>query len=200
MKTNTKREQIIQTACRLIETQGYHATGVNEILQESGAPKGSLYYYFPEGKEGLAVQAVEHTSRVIEANIRSVLDEVEDAAVVIPTFMRALAQHVEESGFRAGGPITTIALESASTNDSLRRACCDAYRLWQDTFAAKLLANGHEPDRAKRLSALIIATIEGAIILCRSERSIQPLMHAAAEIEQLLSFYDHEIEEDDSKQ
>jgi TetR/AcrR family transcriptional repressor of lmrAB and yxaGH operons len=196
MKTNTRREQIIQTACQLIEMQGYHATGVNEILQESGAPKGSLYYYFPNGKEELAVQAIEHIGRVIEANIRSVLDEIEDAAAAIPAFMRVLAQHIENSGFRAGGPITTIALESASTNDSLRRTCRDAYRLWQAAFAAKLRISGFDSERAKRLSALIIATIEGAIILCRGERSIQPLMNAAAEIEQLLRFYDRRIKED----
>jgi len=172
MKTNTRREQIIDTACQLIEMQGYHATGINQILQESGAPKGSLYYYFPNGKEGLAIQAIEHTSRVIESNIRRVLDDVEDAAVAIPAFMRLLAQHV--------------ALESASTNDALRLACRDAYRLWQEAFAAKLQAGHFDSQRAIRLSELIIATIEGGIILCRSERSVRPLLDAAEEIELLL--------------
>jgi TetR/AcrR family transcriptional repressor of lmrAB and yxaGH operons len=190
-KANTKREQIIESACQLIEMQGYHATGVNEILQESGAPRGSLYYYFPDGKEGLAVQAVEHTSRVIEANIRSVLDGTDEAAVAIPAFMRALAQHVEDSGFRAGGPITTIALESASTNDSLRLACRDAYRLWQAAFAEKLRADRFASERTTQLSVLLIAAIEGAILLCRSERSIQPLLNATGEIERLLRCDEH---------
>jgi TetR/AcrR family transcriptional repressor of lmrAB and yxaGH operons len=186
MKTNTKREQIIDTACQLIEMQGYHATGINQILQESGAPKGSMYYYFPDGKEELAVQAIAHTSQAIEANIRRVLDEVEDVTAAIPTFMRMLAHHVEASGFQAGGPITTIALEAASTNDALRLACRDAYRLWQATFTTRLAASHFGQQRATRLSKLIIATIEGAIILCRSERSILPLLAAAEELELLL--------------
>ena len=55
--TNT-RDQIIQTTSNLIENQGYHATGLNEIVKESGAPKGSIYYYFPDGKEGITAEAV----------------------------------------------------------------------------------------------------------------------------------------------
>jgi TetR/AcrR family transcriptional repressor of lmrAB and yxaGH operons len=183
---SSKREQILETACQLMEMQGYHATGLNQILAESDAPKGSLYYYFPEGKEGLAVEAVARTSQGIAANIEQVMSAVPNPTTAIHNFIFALAEAVERSGFRAGGPITAIALESASTNDRLREACRDAYRLWQATFAAKLRDGGYESERAESLAALIVAALEGAIILSRSEHDVRPLHQVAAEIDRLL--------------
>jgi TetR/AcrR family transcriptional repressor of lmrAB and yxaGH operons len=42
---SSAREKILKTASELMEKQGYHGTGLNEIIQTSGAPKGSLYYW-----------------------------------------------------------------------------------------------------------------------------------------------------------
>ncbi len=182
----TKRDQIIETTCQLMEMQGYHATGLNQILAESGAPKGSLYYYFPEGKEELAAEAVARSSRMIEQMIRGVMAEIDDPITAVSTFITSLAQQVDLSGYRAGGPITAIALESASTNDRLREACRAAYQSWQDAFAEKLQQGSHNEARARRLSTLIIASLEGGIILSRSQRSPQPLLDVGEEIEFLL--------------
>lgn len=104
-----KRDQIIDTTCQLMEVQGYHATGLNQILAESGAPKGSLYHYFPEGKEELAAEAVARSARVIEERMRTVMAEIDDAATAVITFILRLAEQVEASGYRAGGPITAVA-------------------------------------------------------------------------------------------
>lgn len=183
---STKREQIIETTCQLIEMQGYHATGLNQILAQSGAPKGSLYYYFPDGKEELAVAAIERTSRDIERNIQQVMTAVPDPIAAINQFILGLAAAVEASGFRAGGPVTAMALEAASTNERLRLACRDAYRLWQDAFAARLRDGGLGAERAESLSALILASLEGAIILSRSQQDVRPLRQVAAEIDILL--------------
>lgn len=181
---STKRDEIIATTCRLLELQGYRATGVNEIVRESGAPKGSLYHYFPEGKDGLAAEAIAHSAAAIVANIEGALGEHDDAVVAVTTFIRRLAGYVAESGFRQGGPITAVALEAASTNERLRLVCRDAYRAWQRPFAAKLRP-AYGP-RADRLAALIIAAIEGGIVLARSEQSERPLLDVADEVEQLL--------------
>ena len=180
-----KRDEIIATTCELLEVQGYHATGLNRILQESGAPKGSLYHYFPEGKEGLAAAAIARSGAGIAANIERALAEGDDAAEAVTAFIRALAGHVAASGYRQGGPITAVALEAASTSERLRLACRDQYRGWQALFAAKLRP-GYGPARAERVAALIIAAIEGGIILARSERSPQPLLDVAEEIVVLL--------------
>ena len=100
------------------------------------------------------------------------------------TLTRQWADDVAAAGVSQGGPITAVALEAASTNGRLRLACRDAYQAWQRPFADKLRpAYGA---RAERLAALIIAAIEGGIVLARSEQSEQPLLDVADEIEQLL--------------
>ena len=103
-------------------------------------------------------------------------------AAAIRAFIHKIADSVERSGYRAGGPITTIALETASSNERLREECRRIYDGWQAAFADKLRA-GEIPDaRARRLATLIISAIEGAIILCRTQRSPQPLRDVAEEI------------------
>lgn len=183
---NTKREQIITTTCQLIELQGYHATGLNQILAESGAPKGSLYYYFPDGKDGLIEEAITYTSGIIMGRLQEGMDAHESAAAAIPAFLRNLAHYVQLSGFQAGGPITAVALEAASTNERLNTACRTAYGQWQAVIEQKLLADGYETVRAARLAKMVIALIEGAIILSRTERNVAALLDAAAELELLL--------------
>ena len=184
----TKRDEIIEATGRLLELQGYRATGMNEIVRESGAPKGSLYHYFPEGKDELAAAVIAHAAQAITANIESVLAAHDDAAAAVVSFVRQLAGHVSASGYRQGGPITAVALEAASTNERLRLACRDAYQAWQRPFADKLRP-AYGP-RAERLAALIIAAIEGGLVLARSEQSAQPLLDVAEEIEQLLGIRD----------
>ena len=180
----TKRDEIIAATCRLLELQGYRATGLNEIVRESGAPKGSLYHYFPEGKDELAAESIAHSAAVITANIEGVMAAHDDAATAIISFVRQLAGYVAASGYRQGGPITAVALEAASSNERLRLACRDAYRAWRRPFADKLRpAYGQ---RADRLAAFILSAIEGSIVLARSEQSPQPLLDVADEIEQLL--------------
>lgn len=183
---SNKRDQIIDTTCQLMEKQGYHATGLNQILAESSAPKGSLYYYFPDGKEGLAVEAVERTSASILSRIQESMAAHDDAAEAVRQFILTLAFHVEASGFQAGGPITTIALESASTNERLTAVCQQAYQSWQNAVENKLRASNFAPDRAQRLAALIISAIEGGIILSRTEHQQRPLQAIAEELYLLL--------------
>ncbi|MBC7870867.1 MAG: TetR/AcrR family transcriptional regulator [Chitinophagaceae bacterium] len=180
------RDQIIATTCDLLEAQGYHATGLNQIIKESGSPKGSLYYHFPGGKEELAAEAVNHVGRIVLQRIRDNLAEVENPAESISVFIKNIALNVERSGFRAGGPITTVAMEKASTSVTLREACQHIYSEWQKAFASKLKAGGIAETRAERLAVLIISAIEGGVILCRTNQNRAPLEQVADEINALV--------------
>lgn len=180
------RQQFIATTCALMEQQGFHATGLNQIIKESGAPKGSLYYYFPEGKDELAEAAIAWAGETLAAHIRTTLTEAGDAASIIQSFVEGIATAVERSGFRSGGPLTTVAMETATTNERLNRACRDAYTLLQAAFAAKLVADGYTQAQAESLATFITAAIEGGIILCRTYHTGAPLRLVAEQVGQLL--------------
>ena len=108
------REQILQTTCALLEKQGYHGTGLNEIIKESGSPKGSLYYYFPEGKEQITAEAVLQSGGQTAERIRQGLTESSNAAKAVSDFILNIAEHVERSGFAAGSPLTAVAMRTGA--------------------------------------------------------------------------------------
>jgi TetR/AcrR family transcriptional repressor of lmrAB and yxaGH operons len=180
------REAFLDTMAALLERQGYHATGLSQIVAESGAPKGSLYHYFPDGKEGLAAEVVARQGRVIAGRIRAALAEVEDPVDAIDAFVRRIAGYVEATDCRGGGPLATVALETAARSDRLRTACDAAYRSWQAEFAAKLRTGGYPPERAASLALVIVAAIEGATILCRTSASATPMRQIADQLRLLL--------------
>jgi len=179
---SNSREQIILTTCDLLENQGFHGTGLNEIVKESGAPKGSLYYYFPEGKEEIVAETVRFAGRRTAERIRSHLATMEDPAEAIQSFLETIAFHIEASGFRSGGPLTIVASESATTHERINQACQDAYTGLRAAFAEKLRASGIPVERAEALAWTINATIEGAIILSRTFHSGHPLREAAGQL------------------
>jgi TetR/AcrR family transcriptional repressor of lmrAB and yxaGH operons len=180
------RDHILETTCELLELQGYHATGLNQIIKESGSPKGSLYHYFPGGKDELTAEALKRTGQIVLERIQMTLAEVENPADAISGFLMKLAYFVPASGYRAGGPITTVALETAANNQVLSIVCREIYGAWQAAFAGKLVKGGFTPERARSLSILIIAAVEGAIILSRTNRSPQALEDCAHELKRLI--------------
>ena len=180
------REQILQTTCDLLEKQGYHGTGLNEIVKESGAPKGSLYYYFPEGKEQITAEAVLQSGRVVSERIRAGLTTSSSAPKAVHDFILLIAENVERSGFAAGSPLTTVAMETATKSERINLACREAYGMLQTAFREKLLASGYSSTKAEELSTFITASIEGGIILSRVSHTADPLRLVAKQLKMLL--------------
>lgn len=186
--TNKKstKEKIIETASRLFQEQGYHATGLNQIIKESGSPKGSLYYYFPDGKEQLASVAVENTADHVARTIRAGLMEEEDPIRAIQNFILHLAKAYDEMDKRMGIPVAAVALETANTSEVIRTACVNAYDLWHEIFAAKLMTAGYEKNHAQELALVINALIEGAFINVLTRKDGEPLRQIAKYIPNIL--------------
>ena len=183
---SSTRDQIIEATAELLETQGYRATGLKQIIEESGAPKGSLYYYFPGGKEEFSTEAISKVAKEVADRIETSLAAIEDPGEAVEAFILRIAHHVRTSHFLKGGPIITVALEAVTTSQRLNEACRATYELWQSAFAEKLVQSGFSQARSNRLAGLIIASIEGAIVLSRTNRSIAPLEYIAAELRLLL--------------
>ena len=180
------REQILQTTCDLLEKQGYHGTGLNEIVKESGTPKGSLYYYFPEGKEQITAEAVLQSGRVVSERVRTGLTARNSPAKAIYEFILLIAENVEQSGFAAGSPLTAVAMETATQSERINLACREAYGMLQAAFREKLLDSGFSTTQAEELGTFIVAAVEGGIILSRVSHTADPLRLVAKQLKPLL--------------
>ncbi len=182
----TSKDKLISTASRLFQLQGYHGTGLNHILKESGAPKGSLYYYFPDGKEQLAVESVELTAEHVRERIKRGLDQKTDAAEAIQDFIEKMAEQYQHDAIQEGVPIAAVALETALFSERIRKACQNGYESFQQVFTDKLLESGYEEERARELGIVINSMIEGAFLLSFTMGNNEPLLLAAKNIQALL--------------
>jgi TetR/AcrR family transcriptional repressor of lmrAB and yxaGH operons len=182
-RTTTARADAIATAARLFHHQGYHGTGLAQVLAESGAPKGSFYFHFPGGKEQLAVEAVEASSATVEALIAAASERAHDAPDVVRRAGRAIARWLEKSNFEEGCAVTTLAAEAAGTSPPLREACESAYARWRWLFAKALRQRGVAAAPARELATLTVAAIEGATLIARIERRTEALNAVTAMLE-----------------
>lgn len=179
---NQTKTQIIETTASLLERQGYNATGLNQIVAESGAPKGSLYYYFPDGKEQIGAETLRWSGERMAERIRMGLAQAGDAGEAIHSLAMKIADAIEASHFQAGGPLTTVALETAASSERLNLACREAYGLMHSAFEEKLLENGFEKEQSADLASYFLAVFEGGILLSRVQHSGDPLRQAAVHL------------------
>jgi TetR/AcrR family transcriptional repressor of lmrAB and yxaGH operons len=181
------RDRILLTMAQLIEKQGYHATGLNEIIKESGAPKGSLYYYFPGGKEQIGTEAIIEAGKIISGRLSSMLQEIPTPAQAVYSFLMGMAANVEATGFGAGSPLTTAAVETAMTSEAINQACQDAFDLILAAFREKFASGGYAEDQAAELAMYVTTVIEGGILMSRTYHNAQPLRLAARHLQLYLS-------------
>ena len=180
------RKPIIDAAVTLFRRQGYGGTGLDDIVDGSGAPKGSIYHYFPAGKSSIAAAAVEEAGRRVAETITRLAGETRSTGELLKAHARLLAGWMRKSGFRDGCPITTVLLELAPGDRAVTQAGRDAYAARHQILAAKLIADGFSPVRAERLAGLCVSAIQGALIQARVERSGAPIETAADELARML--------------
>lgn len=166
------RERVLRTAAELFQRQGYHGTGLNQVLAESGAPKGSLYFHFPDGKEQLASESVALSGRAVGEALAGALVAAPDARAGLAALGDHFARALLESGFGKGCPVATVALETAAESETIRAACDATYAEWQDGIAAALRGWGVPDERADPLAALVLSSVQGAVMLARVRRDV----------------------------
>ena len=180
------RRPIVDAAVTLFRRQGYAGTGLNDIVDTSGAPKGSLYHYFPAGKASIAIAAVEEAGKRVAETMAKLVSETSSTADLLRAHARLLSGWMRKSGFRDGCPITTVLLELAPKDRGVAEAGRKAYISRIDVTKSKLITDGFSPIRAERIAILCVATLQGALIQARVERSGTPIETAADELAKLL--------------
>lgn len=178
---------MITAMAELLRAQGYHATGLNQITQESGTPKGSLYFHFPGGKEELAIAAVQAAGEEESQRIAATLGSQEQLADAISALALAIAHSLQSSNFQDGNPVTLIAVETAATHEALRQTCEQIYQTWYALIEERLQLAGLPSSQSESWAMLILAALEGALVLSRTQRTLKPLEAVADQLRSLLS-------------
>jgi AcrR family transcriptional regulator len=173
------RTRAVRTAGRLFQEQGYGATGLSQIIAESGAPKGSFYFHFPGGKEQLGVEAIRASGGAIAAALGDLAARSPDPATLIRDYSALQQRMLEESNFRRGCPIATITLEMASSSEPIREAAAEVFDSWVVPLTAALDGHVRQPARAVQLARHVVVAMEGALLVARAQRSTAPLREAA---------------------
>ncbi|WP_027399870.1 TetR/AcrR family transcriptional regulator [Anaerovorax odorimutans] len=183
------REKMIEAASRLFQLQGYHATGLNEILRESQAPKGSLYYYFPNGKEELALSAIELASNIIQNKIKASLSLHSDPILAIQNVIKDMKIAIDKDGKLQNVSLSLLALETYLSSETLREACKNSFINLENIYAAKLMESGMTLQAAQNLGMVIQAMIEGAISISITKKDTTTLSAVADQISVIISQY-----------
>lgn len=173
------RERLLRAGEQLFRAQGYEGTGLKQLSQAAGAPWGSLYHFFPSGKEQLGAEIVAYAGELYRASWQAAFERFGDPAETIERIFAAEAKILEGSDYRNGCPIASVALDVASTNESLRAACASAFEGWLETIALALASAGAPADDARALAGFVLSCLEGAIVLSRAAKSPAPLLQSA---------------------
>ena len=177
---------MIRSAARLFQRQGYLGTGLVQVVEDCGAPRGSIYFHFRGGKEELALEVIDYWARGTVSLVHHCAEQAGDAAQMVVLLADSLAETMERSGFVQGCAVATTALEMSPASDSLRSASDRLFADWQRALRDHLTRAGLPEDRADVLGNLIVSTLEGALILARTGKTIRPLHLAGTELAALV--------------
>jgi len=181
------RKQLVASTVELLRRQGAYGTGLHDVLDHSGAPRGSLYFHFPGGKEELIREALQEAADVVDRALETNLDRHRNVAEAMADFLTRYGDRLVESNFTGGCPVAAVALDVAAEGDRLRTACDWALSGWVSILAERLREEGRGPEEAEALALTALSALEGALILSRARRSADPLHAVAGQLQRLLS-------------
>ena len=178
------RSRMVRSAAALIRTRGASATSFSEVLADSGAPRGSIYHHFPDGKQQLEAAAIRWTSDRVLAHQRKCAATT--AAGVLECFIDMWRQVVLASAGAAGCVVAGVAIDTDAGEPGLIDVVRETFRSWTGLLTEQLEAFGVPPGRAQPIALATVAGMEGALILCRSEGGPAPLETVATELLRLV--------------
>ncbi len=168
------RERMVRAAVALFRERGYAATSFHDVLDRSEAPRGSIYHHFPGGKEQLATEAL----RWYAGRVASALAG-QSAADTVARFVTSSRDALVASDYSSGCAVAAVALDQEPALDAV---VAEAFTGWRQALATTFTRDGATTAQARRLASLVVAAVEGALMLARAERSPQPLDDIAREL------------------
>ncbi len=172
----TPRERMVLAAAALLSERGLAGASFSEVIERSGAPRGSIYHHFPDGKDALAAEAI----ALVGGHVLALLRQGEGATPqeVVERFVAAWRAVLVQSDCQAGCAIAAVANERLAHPELAARAAA-VFLAWERELGDRLMLAGMSPPRAVSAASLILASVEGALVLCRARRDLAPLESVA---------------------
>jgi AcrR family transcriptional regulator len=180
------RDRLLTATNELFRRYGYNGTSLKQVTAAAAAPTGSLYHFFPGGKDELALAVITTSGEAYRQLFELIADAATDSANAVTDFFEGAATVLEETDYIDPCPIGTVAREVASTNDALRQATERVFMSWIDAAASRFEEEGLEREDAEQLATTIMATLEGGFVLARARRNAEPLRMAGRHMRRLV--------------
>jgi AcrR family transcriptional regulator len=180
VNVRSTKDRIMDSSAELFRRQGYSGTGVKQIAAMASAPFGSLYHFFPGGKEQLGEEVIRSSGALYLQLFETIALQAPDAVTAVADFFSGAAETLRETDYADACPIATVALEVASTNEPLRQATADVFETWIDAATAYFTAAGIDADAAQALALSMLSLLEGGFVFSRAMRRTEPLEAAGA--------------------
>ena len=171
---------MIVSAAVLMRERGARATSLDAILAHSGAPRGSVYHHFPGGREELLQEATAYAGEYVARKLERA--DGQDPLAPLEALFDEYRRNLVATDFRAGCPVVAVAIESSEDGPDLSMSAMAAFDRWRRAIAASIERAGVSGIRADELAVLAVAAFEGAIILSRAYRDLEPLDRVCGEI------------------
>lgn len=178
------RTKMLESAAQLLRERGAAAVTVDEVLVRSGAPRGSVYHHFPGGRAQLLREALEYAGLEITASIYEAAGE--SAAALLRLFVQFWEHCLVDSDYQAGCPVLAAAVGSGEDEQQLSTSAGEIFSRWRQASREAYLREGFEAADATALADTTISAMEGAVVLCRSTRSLEPLHAVGQQMEFLI--------------
>ena len=182
------RDRLVRSALELVGRQGPSGTGLRAVVERAAAPRGSLQHYFPGGKHQLVSEALGLAGRTGARSARPTRPDGAPArpSDVLLAMADAWRRWLTDSDYATGCPVVATVVDAGDAHADLRESALEAWREWEAAVVAELSSAGVAPDRAATLAGVALASLEGAILVCRLRRDLRPLDDLVAELGPLL--------------
>lgn len=171
--STTTSERIVLAATELFRRQGFNGTSMSQIAEISGATTGSMYHFFPGGKEELTAEVLKTSGESYRLLVEAIIAEATNPATAMNDAFDGAATVLSSTDYVDPCPIGTIAREVASTHPELRQLADSIITSWVTTVQSAFETAGIARERAAPLARLAVASIEGGFIMARSAQDVE---------------------------
>ena len=183
-KRGSTRSNMLISAAEVMRERGAAGVTIDEVLARSGAPRGSVYYHFPEGRNQILAEALRWAGESIAESIDAAAER--GALLLVRGFTEFWERTLQESDYGAGCPVVAAAIGCASDEAELATIASEIFGRWRDALTRAFIADDFDAAEAESLAVTCIASLEGAVVLCRSIRNAEPLRQVASQMEFLI--------------